>query len=140
MRRALPLFLAAAIATSGCDAFKQGLAKGRDAAVDKQLANTAIEINKSMPKMAGEHVQIDRAVAMPGKVLEYDYTLVDIDVAHMDVPRFEQAFKPNLLEKIKTAPELAPLRELGVTFAFSIQDKNGRKVGRYEFGPKDYTI
>ena len=140
MRRALPLFLTAAVvATTGCDAFKEGFAKGRDAAIDKKLAEVASEMNKTLPMMVDKDTQLDNAAAMPGKVLQYNYTLVAIQAAQVDTARLEQTFKPTLLNKVKTTPEMAPLRDAGVTFVYNYRDKSGVMIVRYEFGPKDYN-
>ena len=140
MRRALPLFLTAAVvATTGCDAFKEGFAKGRDAAIDKKLAEVASEMNKTLPMMVDKETQLDNAAALPGKVLQYNYTLIGIEASQLDTAKFEQSFKPALLNKIKTTPEMGPFRDAGVTFIYNYRDKGGVMVVRFEFGPKDYN-
>lgn len=140
MRRALPLFLTAAVvATTGCDAFREGFAKGRDAAIDKKLAEVSAEMNKTLPMMVDKDTQLDNAVAMPGKVLQYNYTLVAISASQVDTARLDEAFKPTLLNKVKTTPDMKPLREAGVTFIYNYRDKDGVMIVRYEFGPKDYN-
>lgn len=140
MRRALPLLLTAALAaTTGCDSFHEGFAKGRDAAVDRQLAEVASKMNKTLPMMVDKDTQLDSLAASPGKVLQYNCTLVAIEAAQIDASRLERAFKPALLDKVKTTPEMSELRSLGVTFVYSYRDKNGVSIARYEFSPKDYN-
>lgn len=132
------LLSAALIATTGCDSFREGFSKGRDAAVDRQLAEVASNMNKTLPMMVDKDTQLDNTAALPGKVLQYNYTLIAIEASQIDASRLEQAFKPALLNKVRTTPEMSSLRGLGVTFVYSYRDKNGVSIARYEFGPKDY--
>ncbi len=139
MRLASPILLVCTLAAAlGCQSFREGFARGQSAVVDRQLAEAASNINKSLPKMVDKVTQFDHAAALPGKVLQYDYTLVGIEAGQLDRDKFDQLLKPKLLDTIRTNPDLATLRQLGVTFIYNYRDKDGAPVGRYTFAPADY--
>ena len=135
MRRTLPLFLAASLSLSvGCDAFHQA----KDAAIDRQLAKVAVEVNKDLPKMVDPETRFDSTSALPGKVLKYSYTLINLRADQIDPKRIQDGFRPELVNKVKTVPEMAPLRAQGVTFVYHYVDKDGALVANLEIGPKEY--
>lgn len=139
MRLALPLVLAGALlATAGCNGFREGLARGQAAVMERELSETAANLNNNLPRLVDKATQLDRAEALPGKVLQYDCTLVGVEAGQLDRETFDRIMKASRLNLLRTSPDLAPLRNLGVTFIYPYRDKAGTPVGRYPFGANAY--
>lgn len=135
MRRALPFLLVPALAAlPGCSAFSEARSK----AIDKQLVAVASEINKTLPMMVDKETRFDATTALPGKVLKYNYTMVNLAASQIDLSKVDASFRPQIINKVSTTPEMAPLRDQGVTFVYSYSDKDGVFITSFEIGPKDY--
>ncbi len=135
MRRTLPfLLLPALVIFLGCDTLRQS----HNDAIDRQLASVAGDINKTLPMMVDKDTRFDSTAALPGKVLKYSYTMVNLSTSQIDLSRVNSGFRPQLINKVKTMPEMAPLRAQGVTFVYNYTDKDGVFITSFEIGPKDY--
>lgn len=109
-----------------------------DAAVDKLLSTTAEELNKKCPMMVDQMTRWDNTVAMPGKVLQYNYTVVGMDKSQLDAAMINSHIKPMLVNNVKTNPEMKALRDKKVTFGYSYNDKNGVFISKFTITPEEY--
>ena len=87
--------------------------------------NAASEINKSCPMMVDKETRLDNTIALPENVFQYNYTLVNMEVATTDVNQLENYVKPILINTVKTNPDMKTNREHKTTMGYSYKDKNG---------------
>jgi len=106
---------------------------------DKALMKTAGELNKSCPVMVDQVTRLDNAIAMPGKVFQYNYTLISISKDSIDAKAFEDAMLPNLTNNIKSNPDLKDFRDNKVTMAYAYKDKNQVHIVTIRITPEMYS-
>jgi len=94
-------------------------------AFDKAILKAVSELNKSCPIMVDQQTRLDNAIALPDKVLQYNYTLVNWYKDSIDLEAFEQYMKPMLISLVKTSPNLKIYRDHNATLSYSYKDKNG---------------
>jgi len=92
---------------------------------DKAMMQAASEINKSCPMMVDKETRLDNAVALPDNVFQYNYTLVNMAKSDLDLVQLEEYMRPNLINTVKTNPDMKVNREHRTTFGYYYKDKNG---------------
>lgn len=101
------------------------------ASIDATLMKTASEINKTMPVMVDQITRLDNVMAMPGKKLAYNYTLLELDPM-ADAAEFSQNIRPKLVNGYQTSSDMADLRKAGVTLIYVYRDEQGREFAKLE--------
>lgn len=105
---------------------------------DKQIMQIASELNKSCPMMVDAETQLDNAVALSDNTFQYNYTLVSMERANVDVSELENYLKPIILNNIKTNPDLKTFRDNDVIMAYNYKDRNGEHLFKLTFKPENY--
>ena len=105
---------------------------------DKQMMQIASELNKSCPIMVDAETQLDNAVALPDNTFQYNYTLVSMEGATLDISELENYLQPIILNNIKTNPDLKTFRDNDVIMAYNYKDKNGEHLFKLTFKPENY--
>ncbi len=105
---------------------------------DEQMMKIASEFNKHCPIMVDKETRIDNAVALPENTFQYNYTLINLVRSEIDTSLFSASIKQNILNTIKTNPDLKPFRDNNAKMAYNYKDKNGIFIYKFVFGPKDY--
>ncbi len=105
---------------------------------DTQLNALASEINKSCPMMIDQETQFDNAIAMPGKVFQYNYTLVNIVKGTVDTLEIKNYIIPRATRNIKTSPDLKYQRENKIALKYYYKDKNGDYLFSFTLTPDQY--
>ena len=95
---------------------------------DKQMMSAASQINESCPIMLDQDTRLDNTMALPENTFQYNYTLVNMIKDSIDIKGLEEYLKPNILNNIKTNPDLKAYRDNKVTMAYFYRDKNGEFV------------
>lgn len=106
--------------------------------LDKVLMSTASEMNKTCPVMIDSLTRLDNTIGLPGKVLQYNYTLVTIDRSNGDTTRIKAFIEPRILNTIKTSLQMKYLREHETTFNYYYRDKNGMYYFSLSITPDKY--
>lgn len=109
--------------------------------IANELKETADSINKVTPQEINERVRLDFASVDDEKTIHYHYTLTLDDPKNMDAAYYENSkplLKKEMIELIKTSPDLADLRKQMVTFKYSYQDRNKKPLLELVIAPKDY--
>jgi len=109
-----------------------------EATFDDALLQAANEINKSCPIMVDAETQLDNTVALPGKIFQYNYTLVNFVKDSIDVESIKAILEPNILNNVKTNPDLANFRENDVTMNYIYKDKDGVHLLKITILPEQY--
>ena len=106
--------------------------------IDKILMSTASEMNKTCPVMIDSMTRLDNTIAFPGKVLQYNYTLVSLGKSDADTIKAKAFLEPRILNTIRTSPQMKYLREHETTFNYYYKDKNGMYFFSIEITPDRY--
>ncbi len=124
------LFAAIIGSVAGSVAVNSMMGRG-GASIDATLVKTASEINKTMPMMVDQITRLDNVMAMPGKKLAYNYTLLRLDPM-LDAAEFRQNIRPQLVNAYQTSTDMDGLRKAGVTLIYVYRDEQGREFARLE--------
>ncbi|MCX6246617.1 MAG: hypothetical protein NTW10_02685 [Bacteroidetes bacterium] len=92
---------------------------------DKGMMNIASELNKTCPIMVDAETRLDNAIALPGNIFQYNYTLVNIDKANADTLSMKNYLGPSITNFVKTNPQMKFQRDHKTTMNYYYKDKNG---------------
>jgi len=106
--------------------------------IDKQLVQLANELNKNCPMSVDQYTTLKNAVPLPNNTLQYNYTLVEVTKAEIQIDTVKKYVFPGLLENAKTSPQLKYFRDNKVTLNYNYTDKNGVFVTEYTIKPEMY--
>ena len=85
----------------------------------------ANEMNKSCPMMVDEETRLDK-VTLPSKtVFQYNYTLINYEKTEIDTVKIKSNLEQNIIQLIKTNPQMEYQRQNKVTMNYIYNDKNG---------------
>jgi hypothetical protein len=105
---------------------------------DKMLMDAASELNKTCPFMVDEETRLDNAVALPGKVFQYNYTLIEYEIDEISVDTAQKYLVPSIINNVKSNPDLQTFRDNQVTLTFNYKDKNGVFIMKFSVTPEMY--
>jgi hypothetical protein len=105
---------------------------------DKILMSAASEINKTCPIMIDQETRLDNALAMPNNTLQYNYTLINLDKSDIIVDTLKKYIEPNIINNIKSNPDLKAYRDNKTTMTYYYRDKDGDFVYKLEVTPEMY--
>ena len=106
--------------------------------LDKVLMAAASELNKTSPIMIDKDTRFDNAIALPGNTFEYNYTLVNINKSEIEIDTFKIKIQPQLINNVRTSPNLKTLRDNNVTIVYYYSDKNGVFILKFPVTPDMY--
>ena len=109
-----------------------------DTSIDKEMKKAADEINKTCPVQVDEYTLLENTVALPGKIFQYNYKLINLEKSEVNLDTVRKYVYPGILENIKTNPSMEMQRKYDVTFKYYYKDKNGAFVDEYVVKPNDY--
>jgi hypothetical protein len=104
---------------------------------DKQLVGIANEMNKVCPMRLDAHTSLQNVAALPN-ALVYNYVLIDLTKEDVKIDFIKQNVFPNLLQNVKTNPDMKLFRDKKVTLIYYYSDKNGKFVIEYKIKPNMY--
>ena len=107
-------------------------------AFDKALMETASEINKSCPIMVDNATRFDNAAALPDKVFQYNYTLVNMVKDSIKIEDLKKYLEPTIVNFVKTNPEMETLRDYNTTINYYYKDKVGIYLFTISVKPEQY--
>lgn len=106
--------------------------------IDSQLMSIANEMNKNCPFMVDAETRLDNTMAGEGETFYYNFTLVNLKKSDINTDRFESIMKPQILNVIKTNPDMKYLRDNDVTFIYNYKDESSVHVTSIKYTPEDY--
>jgi hypothetical protein len=107
--------------------------------VDEMMAKTASEFNKTCPMMVDQITRMDNAIALPGKIFQYNYTLINMDAALIEIEELKRNLEPVIVNTVKTSPELKLFRDKEITMVYYYRDSNGNYMFKISVGPNQYN-
>jgi hypothetical protein len=106
--------------------------------IDKEIMGVASELNKSCPIMIDRETRLDNAVAMPDKVFQYNYTLINLDKSEVIIDTLKKYVEPGIINNVKTNPDLKFYRDNKITMNYYYRDKDGEFVYKLSVTPDMY--
>lgn len=111
----------------------------RPPSFDKVMMLAASEINKGCPMMVDKETRIDNAVALPGNLFQYNYTLINYERAAIDTTALKQAIVAGIINNVRTNPMMKQFRDHQSTIGYNYSDKNGVYIMRLLITPQQYN-
>jgi len=105
---------------------------------DKILIQTANELNKTAPFMVDSDTRFDNAITFPDKIFQYNYTLINLTKAEVKLDTVKKYLDPEIINDVKTNPDMKTLRDYKVTFQYYYKDRNGVFVHKITVTPEMY--
>lgn len=105
---------------------------------DKVMVEVASEINKTCPLMVDQNTRLDNTVAMPNNVFAYNYTLVNLEKQDIDIDEMKNFIEPNVVNNMKTNPDMKIYRKNRTTMTYNYKDKNGEFILKINVSPDMY--
>lgn len=106
---------------------------------DKQMMAAASKINESCPIIVDQDTRLDNTIVLPKNIFQYNYTLVNLIKDSIDINGLKDYLQLNILNNIKTNPDLKTYRDNKVTMAYFYKDKNGEFVLKIAITADEYT-
>lgn len=106
---------------------------------DEAMMQAASELNKSCPIMIDQETRLDNTVALPGNVFQYNYTLVNMEKAAIDIALLENELTPRVINHVKTNPDMKIYRDHKTTMGYAYKDKNGEFLFKILITPDLYA-
>lgn len=117
---------------AGCSLWKS------NAFVDRVLAGTADELNKTLPMMVDSDTRLDTTMALPNKTFNYMYTLVNYSVYELDADELENLMRPIILNNLRTSTDIQYFKDNDVILVYTYRDKDGLQVIKLTFESDEY--
>jgi len=95
---------------------------------DKILMEIASDLNRTCPVMIDSETRLDNAIALPNKIFQYNYTLVNWDKEHLDTVELKEYLVPYITNFTKSSPDMKSFRDNNVTTKYCYRDKLGTYV------------
>ena len=116
----------------------------RDREIDRQLTEIASQFNENAPFMIDENTRFDNMIATPGKILQYNYTLVDMTKEEFDeydeeYDYIDGTMLPMIINQLKTHPQMERFRKMQITLRSYYRDMNGVYITELEVTPSMYN-
>ena len=89
------------------------------------LKNAALELNKQTPMQIDQYSRLDSASTIGKTNFVYHYTLNDIVKSEVNIDTVDKYIRPNIIENVKSNPDLKVFRDNNVTLDYKYYDKNG---------------
>lgn len=95
---------------------------------DEQLKAMCREVNKGCPYTIDGNTRFDSVEALTGNSIQYNYTLVNDEKSKIDIDILKSKLEPQLINTVKTNPDMAEIRENKTTLIYNYNDKNKEPV------------
>lgn len=92
---------------------------------EAQLQQAAGNLNKSCPMMIDPETRLDTVTIPAARTFQYNYTLVNLQKATIDMEDLKNFLTPTIVENVKTSPQLQLFREQNTTLSYRYNDRNG---------------
>jgi hypothetical protein len=111
---------------------------GAEPGFNELLEQVSKDMNRSCPMMVDRETRLDSTVVLPGRVFQYNYTLIRTDASSTDKKVFIERMEPGIFRNVRENPKLALQRENKVTMEYVYYDRNGKYLFNIRVKPEDY--
>jgi len=106
--------------------------------ISRDLKIAAEAVNKMSPFMVDSETRLDNAIPLPNSTLQYNYTLVNFTKDMIDVESFEAIMRPQIVNNVRTNPQMEHPRKNNWTLIYVYKDKEGNHLVSITITPDDY--
>ena len=106
--------------------------------IDQVMMQFASEVNKSCPITIDAETRLDNAVALPGNIFLYNYTLINMEKGKVDTLSIKSRLVPNIENFVKSSPQMKVVRDAKVTIVYYYKDKNSVYLFQVPVTPQQY--
>jgi len=106
--------------------------------LESELKSAALELNKQTPMQVDQFSRLDSASTKGKTNFIYHYTLIDLEKSEVNLDTVNKYIRPNLIENIKSSPELKVYRDNNITMDYKYYDKSGVFVTKISVTPELY--
>ena len=92
---------------------------------NEELMAVAKELNKTCPIRVDEYTQLDNTIALSDNVFQYNYTLLNITQAEVNVDTVRKYIEPGIVNGVRTSPDMKIFRDHNTTVNYNYRDKEG---------------
>jgi hypothetical protein len=105
---------------------------------DKAMIEISNELNENCPIILDSETRLDNTVVLPNNIFQYNYTLPNMEKEKMNVEEMKNYLYPNMINFVKTTPEMKQIRENNVVVNYNYRDKNNNYLFTISVKPSDY--
>ncbi len=106
---------------------------------DKVMMQAASELNKTCPIMVDQNTRLENAIALPNNTFQYNYTLVELTKAEVNLDTLKKYIEPAIQNNVKTSPSMKIYRDNKTTLIYYYKDKDGLFVYKFSITPDMYN-
>ena len=103
----------------------------------RELQKEVSEINKSMPMMISNEIQLTRIIARSDREIAYIVKTVLYSKEQIDTRLLETNLKPPARNRICSNPKTLRLAKKGITLTHVYYDKSDKYIGEFSVTPKE---
>jgi len=97
--------------------------------MESQLLSAANEVTRTSPKMIDAETRLDGAVAGPGLVFTYLFTLPNVKASDVQPGTFDSLLAPDIKKSGCSTLQLKPFFENGVLVKYEYRGSDGQRIG-----------
>ncbi len=94
--------------------------------------------NKNCPLPVDQETRLDKMAVTGEKTLQYYYTLLNVDKNSVDINAYKGPIVNQLVNAVKSNPELRYFRDNDLTFIFTYKDLSGAVLFETTISPEFY--
>lgn len=113
------------------------LSEGSD--VYNFLSSCADTANKDLPKMVNSGTRFDKTMALPNKVFQYHFTLINYSKDEINPEELKSNIQSSILNNLKTNSVYNDFRNYKVTIEYLYHDKNNNEILKLTYASDDYS-
>lgn len=106
--------------------------------IDDNLVKIANEINSHAPIIIDNNTQLNNVTALPGRVIVYNYALINTDPSQIDTTYFIRTSKESMINRLSTFPQAKYFRENNIQLQLTFTDDKNRYLCRFSIAPGEY--
>jgi len=110
---------------------------GSPAARERRLVEISDEMNRSLPRDAGEMTRIEKTSAGPGLQFTYYYKFIDHLAAEVDPAKLTAIVKAKSIDRYRNSQEISNFRKWQVELHYKYYGKDGVEITTIIVAPHD---
>lgn len=100
--------------------------------IEEGFMEAEVFINAQAPIKIDDQTRLEKALAGPGDLMTYFYSLTTVTVAEVEPAALLENIKPKLLSSLCNNADMLPVLQAGAKLVYVYSDINGEDVGRIE--------
>lgn len=105
---------------------------------DETLVKMADDMNQTCPMMVDADTRLDNVGILPGNIIQYNYTLINMEQARVNTLELRNSMEPRITNAVRTDPEMQFQRDNKTTLNYHYRDKNGSYLFLVSVTPDKY--